>query len=102
MVAITLFMSFFIYVGGAFAATECFTNIVLWMQTAFDTSHVGTIAGTTEDGPTYNWLAITLDWAFASLPIVCAAQLLVMYYGITASMMSAYTTAVMVFKTGSV
>ena len=100
-VAITLFMSFFIYVGVAFAATECFTNIAMWMQTAFDTTHTGTIQGTVEGAPTYNWLAITLDWAFASLPIVCAAQLLVMYYGITASMMSAYTSAVMVFKTGS-
>lgn len=95
--AFLLFISFGLFMVTTIGASTCMVELYAWMDVAFDPS---TVAGAT--GPTYNWMAIMLDWAFASLPIVCAVELIIMYYGLSLAMNAAYYGSVFGMKAGSI
>lgn len=95
--AFLLFVSFGMFTFTSLAASDCMVAVMNWMNVAFDPSSTGGNAGAT-----YNWLAVLLDWTLATLPVVCAIELIILYYGLTFAMQAAYAGSVFGMKLGSI
>lgn len=93
--AFLLFVSFCMFTFTSLAASDCMVAVMTWMGTAFDPSTVQSTGG-------YNWLAIMLDWLFATFPIVCVIELISMYYALTFAMQAAYAGSVFGMKLGNI